>query len=238
MNNFEFLQDIIKKNWIAIISILFGISSIIGSICYITYFYECPSCESIKEGEIIGKADEENKEQRVQTLKVDVKGAIKTPGVYEMDNSATILDAIEAAGGITSKGTTSNINLSRKLTDEMVIYIFTKDELKKAESNKEIVCEIPKCECETITVNECIDKNKPTSSSSNNENNKPNNNKISINTSSIEELSTLEGIGESKAQAIISYRTINGPFKTIEDLKLVNGIGEAIFEKIKENITI
>lgn len=237
MNNFEFLQDIIKKNWIAIISILFGVSSIIGSFCYVAYFYKCPSCETTKE-DMIGKVDEENKEQKVQTLKVDIKGAIKTPGVYEMDNKATILDAIEAAGGITSKGTTSNINLSRKLADEMVIYIFTKDELKKAESNKEIVCEIPKCECETITVNECIDKNKPTESNSNNENNKPNNKKISINTSSIEELSSLEGIGESKAQAIIAYRTINGPFKTIEDLKLVNGIGDVLFEKIKEKITI
>ena len=66
---------------------------------------------------------------------------------------------------------------------------------------------------------------------------KPSNNKININTASLEELQTLNGIGESKAALIIEYRTSNGKFKSIEELKNIKGISEKIFSKIKENIT-
>ena len=62
--------------------------------------------------------------------------------------------------------------------------------------------------------------------------------KININTATTEELQALSGIGETKAQAIVDYRTQNGKFETIEDLKNVSGIGDSTFEKIKENITV
>ena len=63
-------------------------------------------------------------------------------------------------------------------------------------------------------------------------------NKININTANSAELDSLSGIGPSKAEAIIKYREENGNFKTIEEIKNVTGIGEGLFEKFKENITI
>ena len=60
---------------------------------------------------------------------------------------------------------------------------------------------------------------------------------ISINTASLEELKTLPGIGESKANSIIKYRETSS-FNTIEDIKNVSGIGESLFEKIKDYITV
>ncbi len=240
MSNFEFLQDIVKKNWIALISIAFGIVSIAGSVLYVAYFKDCPVCEEQENAVCLKDDSTLNKEEIVfATVKVDVKGAVKTPGVYELKNGSTIQDAIKIAGGITSKGTTTNVNLSKKLTDEMVIYIFTKDEIKKAEANNQLVCEVPKCECETITVNECIDK----TNGSNQQTEKPTNSSdtenklVSINTATLEELSTLDGIGQSKAKAINEYRSQNGLFKSIEEIKNVSGIGDALFEKIKEKIT-
>ncbi|CAG0989717.1 partial ComE operon protein 1, partial [Gammaproteobacteria bacterium] len=61
---------------------------------------------------------------------------------------------------------------------------------------------------------------------------------ININTATLEELDLLPGIGPSIAQAIIDYRTQNGPFKTIEDINAVKGIGDALFAKIKDSITV
>ena len=71
-----------------------------------------------------------------------------------------------------------------------------------------------------------------------NSQNSNNNSIISINTASESDLTTLDGIGPSKAKAIIEYRNANGPFKTIEDIKKVSGIGDAAFEKIKNRITV
>ena len=63
-------------------------------------------------------------------------------------------------------------------------------------------------------------------------------NLININTAPVEQLATLKGIGEKMAQAIVEYRTANGPFKTVEDLMKVKGVGEKKFEAIKGMITV
>lgn len=182
-----------------------------------------------------------------KTFFVDVKGAVKNPGVYEFNDGDKIIDAIEKAGGLSKNAVTSNINLSKKLTSEMVVYIFTKSELttKKIETTtkNESISQtytttktitnstyIPnsECTCETIEINNGIDEI----------NDNISNNKININTANIEELTKLTGIGQSKAEAIITYRNNNGYFKTIEDIKNVSGLGEALFEKIKDSITV
>jgi len=237
MFNLEYIGDIFKKNIIAIISIIFGIIGLTlggGCLYYYNFIKICNPDETnsaIQENiTLTEEIDEEI------YLKVDVKGAVKKAGVYELPIGSNIQDAIALAGGITSKGSTKNINLAKKLKDEMVIYVFTKDELKKAEDNNQIVCEIPECKCETIVVNECpsIDQTL-TDNSNNNENQEK---KISLNTATLEQLMTLNGIGESKAKNIIEYREKNGLFKSIEELKNVSGIGEAAYEKIKDYITI
>ncbi len=240
MFDFEYIKDIVKKNISSIIGTLFGIACLIISISIVLYdksklktfdSSECPVC--------VNEDSEEPVEPTVNKIKVDVKGAVKKAGVYELDNESTIDDAIKIAGGVTSKATTANINLAKKLTDQMVIYVFTKQELQEKKSANEVVCEIPKCECETVTIEECPKVN--TNVNINDNTNKSDNTTddlISINTGSIEELTKLEGIGESKAQAIIDYRTNNGPFKTLEELMNVSGIGEKAFEKIKNNIKL
>lgn len=233
MFELEYIFDLLKKNIIGTIGVLFGLLAIGGSAIY-TYNYTRCICE---EKECIEKCEEPSETPKPEesiSLKVDVKGAVKKPGVYEFSKGSTIYDAIIKSGGITTKGTTVNINLSKKLDDEMVIYVFTKDELKKREANNEVVCQIPKCECETITVQECPDKNGESQTSTE----KPDDSKISINTATTEELMKIDGVGEAKAKAIIGYREQNGPFNTLEEIKNVSGIGDALFEKIKDAIKL
>lgn len=161
---------------------------------------------------------------------VDVKGAVKKPGVYEMNSSDRVVDAIKMAGGLKSNASTNNINLSKVVSNEMVIYVFTKSEI-----TTKVVSEVP-CKCETITVNNCTDNDASTDNKEGDETSISD--KVNINKASKEELMKLNGLGESKADAIITYRTNNGDFKTIEDIKNVSGIGEALFDKIKDFITV
>lgn len=164
-------------------------------------------------------------------LYFDIKGSVKKPGVYEFTLGDKIIDAINKAGGLTKNATTNNLNLSKKLTNEMVIYVFSKNELTTTKA-LEPVSNVPECKCETIEVNNCVDKN-TTNESNNNETSK-----ININTDSKEKLMTLSGIGSSKADAIIEYRTKNGNFKTTEDIMNVSGISKTIYDKIKDTITV
>lgn len=170
--------------------------------------------------------------ERVQDkIFVDVKGAVKKPGVYEMNSSDRVVDAIKMAGGLKSNASTNNINLSKVVSNEMVIYVFTKSEI-----TTKAVSEVP-CKCETITVNNCADNDASTDNKEGAETS-TSDNRVNINKASKEELMKLKGLGESKADAIITYRTNNGDFKTIEDIKNVSGIGDALFDKIKDFITV
>ena len=175
----------------------------------------------------------------IKKMYVDIKGAVKKPGVYQVNEENIINDVINFAGGLLDKAYVENINLSKKVQDELVIYVYTKDEIKKnnlqenqtCSSNNYIITECTENKVSIITSNE------------NNENNENNNssvssNLININLASIEELTTLPGIGESKAQNIINYREENGYFKTIDEIKNVNGIGESTFDQLKKYITV
>lgn len=177
----------------------------------------------------------ESKEKKPSKIKVDVKGQINAPGVYELDEGSRVNDLINKAGGITKTADTSIINLSKKLDDEMVIIIYSKEEANKLkEGNFKTITDIcPKVNdaCPTNelkTINEESKKENKESSP---------NSKISINNASEKELQTLTGIGQSKAKAIIKYREEVGNFKTIQDIKNVSGIGDSAFEKIKDQIT-
>ncbi len=156
---------------------------------------------------------------------VDIKGAVNKPGVYEFQYGDKVIDAIKKAEGLTKNAVTSNINLSKKLVNEMVIYVFNKKEITTMVTTNKIACN-----CETIEVNNCIDKNNISDNNSNN--------KININTATLDELLTLKGIGQSKAEAIIKYREENGNFNTIEDIQKVSGLGGTIYSKIKDYITV
>lgn len=185
----------------------------------------------IANNEIITKEVREVAKQEEVKLYFDIKGSVKKPGVYEFTQGDRIIDAINKAGGLTKNATTNNLNLSKKLTNEMVIYVFNKNELTTTKAFEQ-VNNVAECKCETIEVNNCVDKN-TTNESANDETAK-----ININTDSKEKLMTISGIGSSKADAIIEYRTKNGNFKTTEDIINVSGISKTIYDKIKDTITV
>lgn len=161
---------------------------------------------------------------------VDVKGNVKNPGVYKVKEGTIINDVIALAGGLKSGASTKNINLSKKISDEMVIYIYTAKELSNLNKESECHCDkvdISSCEGASVIISDNV------STSSNEVKGL-----VNLNTASKEELMTLSGIGESKALAIIDYREKNGGFKTKEELMNVSGIGEASYKKIESNITV
>ncbi len=177
----------------------------------------------------------DNIEAEEEKVTVDIKGAVNNPGVYEMDESSRVNDVIKKAGGLKDDADTSLINLSKKVTDEMVITIYTKEEIE--EQNQTCApCECPEVNDACVTDEDANSNNDDSSSDDSADTNSTG--KISINTATLSELQTLNGIGEAKAKAIIGYRETNGDFKSIEEIKNVSGIGDAIYEKIKDDITI
>ena len=137
---------------------------------------------------------------------VDIKGAVKNPGVYQMKVGDRVKDALDAAGGLTAEADSQKVNLAKRLEDQMVIVV-----PKVGEESEEI----PTGETRKEATKE---------------------GKVNINTATVEELKTLKGVGEKKAEAIIEYRKKNGSFKTKEDLMKVRGIGKKLFESFEERI--
>lgn len=155
---------------------------------------------------------------------VDIKGAVKKPGVYLVNENSIIKDIIDLAGGLKSNATTSNLNLAEKVTESMVITVNTKSELttkKTTTPNSNNTSEV----CTTKIISSC-DTNNETSSTL-----------VNINTASKEELMSVPNIGSSKADSIIIYRN-EKKFTKIEDIMNVSGIGEALYVKIKDHITV
>ena len=137
---------------------------------------------------------------------VDIKGAVKNPGVYQMKVGDRVKDAIDAAGGLTAEADSQKVNLAQRVEDQMVIVV-----PKVGEEATEIPA--------GVTSKEASKEGK-----------------VNINTATVEELKTLKGVGEKKAEAIIEYRKKNGSFKTKEDLMKVRGIGKKLFESFQERI--
>ena len=219
---------------------------IVSGIGVVLYFNdnEIAPEEKIEEVSILETKVEEPVLE-TEKIKINIKGAVTNPGVYELDSDSRVIDAINISGGLLDSSDTSILNLSKKLKDEDVIIIYTAKEVKEIKEGNVVIQYIEKeCNCPDVSNSACIDPDSLISdnvnkddNSTKEETNNNGNSKVSINTATLEELQTLTGIGQSKAEAIIEYRTINGLFKTIEDIKNVSGIGDAAFEKIKENIT-
>lgn len=193
------------------------------------------------------KKEEKDEQTITSKFYVDVKGAVKKPGVYEVSNNTIINDVIKLAGGFNANAYQNGINMSKKLSNEMVIYVYTKSEIAKIQNDNNLVKEIEvSCKTPDYNICECVNEKKSiievgentNKSDDLNSNMGENISKVNINTASISELTTLTGVGESKAQAIIKYREDNGKFNKIDDIMNVSGIGEKAFEKIKDFITI
>ncbi len=178
----------------------------------------------------------ENLEEK-KAFNVDVKGAVKKPGVYMVAEEAIVNDVINLAGGFNSKAYKNGINLSKRVNDEMVIYVYTKTEIKNKDNVVTVESVNDTCKTPDYSICECIDKKESIIENGNNEG-ENSTNIININTANAEQLTSLTGIGEAKAKAIIEYRNVNGAFKSIDDIMEVSGIGESVFVKIKDHITI
>lgn len=211
--------------------IIIGVIVLITLISIISYMN---NDNSNSNDEVVNKnSTKEEVTTKVTSVYVDIKGAVENPGVYKMKSTARVIDVINAAGGLSKNANTSIINLSKKITDEMVIIIYTNDQINNYASGTISTYEISKKIEDSKTT---VDKNNNAEievKSTDNESST-----ININTATKEELTTLSGIGDAKAKAIIKYREENGNFSTIEDIKNVSGIGDSLFEKIKDNITV
>ena len=171
----------------------------------------------------------------------DIKGEVKKPGVYQIKDN-NIDDVINLAGGLTKNANVQYINLSKTVLNEIVIYIPHQKEKKISCP----VCKCPKLDCldnerivsttKSVTTTKLI----PTTSkyiTSSVTTTSVINTKVNINNASIEELKTLNGIGEVIATKIVEYRN-NTLFNKIEDIMNVQGVGPSIFAKIKDFITV
>lgn len=172
---------------------------------------------------------------------VDIKGAISKPGVYQIACDKNINDVIDLAGGLTAEANTSVINLAKKITNEMVIIIYTNEEVKNSNIVDTVVKVVEKeCHCPNIKNDACINDKLDQNIGEDKEESKDkkdSNELININQATLEELMNIPKIGESKAKAIIEYRKNNGKFLDIKDILNVSGIGDKLYEEIKIYIT-
>lgn len=187
------------------------------------------SKDKTAKGDKENVSKEENKETE-ETIKlkdnkiaVDIKGEVKNQGVYYLYDGSIVEDLIKEAGGLTDKASLDLVNRAEKLTNNKCVVIPSKEE---SAETKESTKDSKEKSIPTISGNGGLN-------SSND-----NNGIININTADESELTKINGIGPSKAKAIISYREENGSFKSIEDIKNVSGIGEGTFLKIKDSISV
>ena len=169
---------------------------------------------------------------------VDVKGAIKHPGVYKVQIGKRVGDVLSLAGGPLEGADTTQINFAHKLEDQMVIYIPKVGESSPIENTVGVSGSDDKSD--QNEANSAAEKisSAQTQTDSTSQDQGGNDGKINLNTASKEQLMQLTGIGDKKADEIIAYRQQNGNFKTIDDLKNVSGIGDKTFEKISSQITV
>ena len=170
------------------------------------------SDEIVAEGTEVSDETEQAAEEPAEVI-VDVAGAVNESKVLTLPAGSRVADAIDGCGGVTADADLSSVNRAAELNDGEKIYIPTKEETAAGITYK---------------------ADQETASALNNSNNGT----VNINTASAEELQILKGIGPVTADKIVSYRESYGAFKTIEDLKEVNGIGEKTFADIKDDISV
>lgn len=164
------------------------------------------SKDSSSEKEVKKEEKEEPLEQDLIT--VDVKGAVKSPGIYDLPVGSRVHDAVQKAGGLTEEADSKSLNLAQKVSDEALVYVPTKGE--EAASQQAASGTTPSTSKEK---------------------------KVNLNKASLEELKQVKGLGGKRAQDIIDHREANGKFKSVDELKKVSGIGAKTIEKLKDYVT-
>ncbi|MFC6170744.1 helix-hairpin-helix domain-containing protein [Loigolactobacillus jiayinensis] len=154
---------------------------------------------------------------------VDIKGAVKKPGIYQVNANTRLFDVVRLAGGLAADADQQQINLAQQLSDQQVVFIPKVGEEVPAQYAAPVTAttDAPAASASAST--------SPTSTDGG---------QINLNTATAEELQQLTGIGQKKAELIIQFRTEQGGFKQPEDLKKVSGIGDKTFESLKDSVTV
>ena len=211
----------------AILIVLFSLGAALLTGCGSNIVYEAgeedvsddailSSSEGSEVKSVEDPADEgeyDSKEEDI--IYVYVCGAVKTPGVYSLTPGSRVFEAIEAAGNVNEDAYAQALNLAGILNDADKIYVPTIEEY------------------ESGALGQISDKGASGSLSGGGTEGK-----ININSADKAALMTLSGIGESKANAIISYREEHGDFKSTEEITNVSGIGKATYANLKDNIIV
>ena len=145
---------------------------------------------------------------------VDVTGAVNHPGVVTLPAGSRVYQAVDAAGGFSEDAAAEYLNQAALLADGQQIRIYTQEEAQELQ--------VPMTE-NASGVSDASETDQD---------------KVDLNTATEEELTTLPGIGEAKAADIVRYREENGGFQTIEEIKNISGIKDAIFNKIRDRVTV
>lgn len=173
-----------------------------------------------EEVEMVRAGQDENNTQVVNKVYIDISGAVVNPGVYELDEGDRVIDVLKVCGGLSAEAdrqwVEQNINRARPIKDGEKIYI-------------------PKLG-EVLGKSEILNSKLETNSNVLNSNDL--NGLVNINKATVAELDKLPGVGPAIAQKIIDYRQEKGGFVSVEEIKLVSGIGDKMFENIKDLIEI
>lgn len=166
------------------------------------------SKDSSSEKEV--KKEERDEPLEQDLITVDVKGAVKSPGIYDLPVGSRVHDAVQKAGGLTEEADSKSLNLAQKVSDEALVYVPTKGE-------------------EAASQQQAASGTTPSTSKEK---------KVNLNKASLEELKQVKGLGGKRAQDIIDHREENGKFKSVDELKKVSGIGAKTIEKLKDYVTV
>lgn len=158
-----------------------------------------------------------------EKIVIDVKGEVQTPGVYSLKKDSRVQDAVKAARGPTEHADMTQVNMAEKLEDAVVVWI---PHIHKKEAPPSNTVGLSDGYASGINLSSAPTGKERIQA------------KIHINQATLEELMEIPGIGEAKANAILTYRKEHGNFKLMEDLLDVKGIGPGILEKMKDRIVI
>lgn len=208
-------QNYLRKYWLWIAGgILFIIISLGVQYHKVTqsqlYFIEETSEENLTSVDI--------PQSEELIIYIDIKGAVNRPGLYQLSEGSRMVDAIEAAGGLTTEADDRTINLAEKLLDQQKIIVYTESEMAE---------QLMQEDRDNLLERDVYPSN-PSDATQ----------KININIATIDELQALPNIGPKKAQAIIEYRQTNGSFQTIDQIKEIKGIGEKTYEELAHLISV
>ena len=199
-----------------IIVICTGLGLLVGGFFLLKPDSQTPVKETNLQAEVAAvskdsSTEKEEKEEPVEQdlITVDVKGAVKSPGIYDLPVGSRVNDAVQKAGGLTEQADSKSLNLAQKVNDEALVYVPTKGE-------------------------EAASQQAGSGAASSTSKEK----KVNINKASLEELKQVKGLGGKRAQDIIDHRESNGKFKSVDELKKVSGIGAKTIEKLKDYVTV